>query len=168
MIAATRHSHARRGDRRHAEDRKDPKLLEKLLGERAGILRWAVDGCLAWQRMNGLHAPKEVLDATTTYREEQDIVGQYIEDKCDTAKHFSVPAALIHQSYRAWCEANGHRWMSARALGGQLIARGFFRGKDAGVRTWFGLRLHSSIEHSDVRPPSRDEGGEPYGPFDDL
>jgi hypothetical protein len=36
---------------------KDPMLLEKVKAEATGILAWAVQGCLDWQRV-GLAAPK--------------------------------------------------------------------------------------------------------------
>src|SRR5437867_6039937 len=49
----------------------DKALGEKLRAELPGILRWVVDGCLAWQR-DGLGMPAEVQEATATYRAEMD------------------------------------------------------------------------------------------------
>src|SRR5215213_6273154 len=43
--------------------RQDPTLSDVLRGELPGILAWAVDGCLAWQR-NGLGTPEAVRVAT--------------------------------------------------------------------------------------------------------
>ncbi len=151
-----------------AEDKKDPQLLEKLLAERAGILRWAVDGCLAWQRMKGLHPPKEVDDATLTYRHEQDVVGEFIEDRCDVAPHFVVQARELLRDYRAWCEQNGHRELSAKGLAGQLLSRGFRNGKAQQQRCWFGLRVRLPCDPTDVRPPSDDGSEETRSFFEDL
>jgi putative DNA primase/helicase len=39
-----------------APERQDKQLTEKLKPEWSGILRWAVDGCLEWQRI-GLTPP---------------------------------------------------------------------------------------------------------------
>src|SRR5262249_41672865 len=44
------------------EAERDLALPEKLQAERAGILRWLVDGCLSWQRA-GLGAPPAVRKA---------------------------------------------------------------------------------------------------------
>ena len=39
------------------------------LAERDGILAWAVQGCLEWQRIGRLDPPQQVLDATEAYFE---------------------------------------------------------------------------------------------------
>jgi P4 family phage/plasmid primase-like protien len=149
------------------DDRKDPQLLEKLLAERAGILRWAVDGCLDWQRRGGLCAPKEVVEATTTYRQEQDVVGEFVEDRCDVAPHFLVVARDLHREYRAWCEVNGYRELSAKSLGAQLVARGFVTAKKNHQRSWTGLRVRLACDPTDVRAPEPGDD-EPKSFFEDL
>ncbi len=60
---------------------KDPDLKDKLAGELPGILAWMVRGCLAWQR-EGLHAPVVVEEATQGYREGQDNVSVFIDERC--------------------------------------------------------------------------------------
>jgi putative DNA primase/helicase len=61
----------------------DRQLEDKLRDEWLGILRWAIDGCLAWQR-RGLVRAKVVFDATAEYFSEQDTFRQWIEDCCET------------------------------------------------------------------------------------
>lgn len=48
----------------------DRELETKLKAEWSGILRWAVDGCIDWQR-DGLGDPPEMREAAGEYREEQ-------------------------------------------------------------------------------------------------
>jgi putative DNA primase/helicase len=55
----------------------------KLKPEWPAILRWMIDGCLEWQRI-GVATPKVVIDTTKEYFEEQDLVRQWIEEKCET------------------------------------------------------------------------------------
>jgi putative DNA primase/helicase len=150
-----------------AEDKKDPQLLEKLLVERAGILRWAVDGCLDWQRRGGLCAPKEVVDATTSYRQEQDVVGEFVEDRCDIASHFMVTTRDLLREYRGWCETNGHRELSPKGLGAQLSARGFVGAKKNHQRCWMGLRVRMPCDPTDARAPETGDD-EPRSFFEDL
>src|SRR5688572_30121768 len=47
--------------------KQDKELPEKLQGETAGILNWALLGCLEWQR-RGLGEPSAVMKATNDYR----------------------------------------------------------------------------------------------------
>ena len=49
----------------------DRSLRDKLRAERSGILNWALEGCLEWQR-EGLGEPEEVRLATEEYREDID------------------------------------------------------------------------------------------------
>ena len=54
---------------------------EKLKKEADGILRWAVEGCLMWQR-EGLNPPDVVKAATEEYRQEMDALSEFIADRC--------------------------------------------------------------------------------------
>ena len=47
----------------HKPPTPDPDLMTKLHVEWPGILRWLIDGCLAWQRV-GLVRPPVVIGAT--------------------------------------------------------------------------------------------------------
>ncbi len=48
------------------ECERDPNLFEKLKSELPGILSWAVEGCLEWQK-NGLRPPPEVIAEVEQY-----------------------------------------------------------------------------------------------------
>jgi len=54
------------------DDDQDKELPAKLRAEAPGILRWAVEGCLAWQKEK-LNPPKAITSATTEYRSEQNL-----------------------------------------------------------------------------------------------
>jgi len=71
------------------DPRQDKHLFQKLQAELPGILRWCVEGCLLWQQ-EGLEVPKEVIEATESYRAEQDVIAAFFNDCCVTdpqAKH---------------------------------------------------------------------------------
>jgi putative DNA primase/helicase len=53
------------------QDERDPKLFDRLKPEWPAILRWAIEGCLAWQAL-GLEPPASVLEATAQYFSDQD------------------------------------------------------------------------------------------------
>jgi P4 family phage/plasmid primase-like protien len=120
----------------------DKHLREKLLSEAPGILAWAVQGCLDWQR-SGLTEPPGVTAATEGYRAEMDVIGAFIEDCCETGPNASEAAGVLYASYHKWCEANGERFMTQTMFGKRLTERGFDNaliGKSR-TRTWMGIAL---------------------------
>ena len=108
-----------------AEDQ-DHHLVEKLSAELPGLLAWAVEGCLRWQR-TGLSSPTAVMVATEDYRAEMDVLGAYLDESCVVSEVAYVSAADLYRSYVAWCEANGEHALSQRRLGPALVERGFER-----------------------------------------
>src|SRR5262249_39694027 len=60
---------------------RDKELGEKLKAEWPGILNWAVQGCLEWQK-NGLAPPQQVREASEEYFAEQDQISAWIAACC--------------------------------------------------------------------------------------
>ncbi|MDB0573093.1 phage/plasmid primase, P4 family [Ralstonia solanacearum] len=123
---------------------KDPTLTEKLRGELPGILRWAVEGSLAWQKQ-GLAPPEIVRQATKGYQTEMDVVGQFLSECCATDN----PAAVVkskdlYEGYRAWCQENGESPETQRRFGQKISDRGFVRVKNNAI--WYrGVRLLAGV-----------------------
>jgi putative DNA primase/helicase len=59
------------------ESQRDPNLAANLAAEAPGILNWALEGYRAW-KAGGLKPPTEVTEATGSYRQENDLIGQFI------------------------------------------------------------------------------------------
>ena len=66
--------------------REDLELANKLEAELSGILNWAIQGCLAWQR-TGLQPPAKIEAATQAYRDEMDVFGPFIAECCVVHKN---------------------------------------------------------------------------------
>lgn len=81
----------------------DKQLRSKLWAERDGILTWIVQGCLEWLE-GGLQPPEVVTKATAEYFDTQDIIGQWIEDKCDSGNGCESRIRTLFDSYRGYCE----------------------------------------------------------------
>lgn len=122
-------------------------MEEKLTAELPGILAWAVQGCLAWQR-DGLPIPKAVHDATEEYREQQDILAAWLKDCCIVKKLADAKAADLYASYSAWCEANGERPEPQRRFGMRLTERGFQRQRRMVGIWWLGVGLLETDPHA--------------------
>ena len=124
------------------EEERDKSLPEKLKEEPAGILAWAVQGCLAWQRQ-GLGAPDEVKEATDSYREEMDLLGEFLKDRCRLSHDARVSSKALHEAYTAWCEENGQEPVGQRVFVSALKEKGFNRSRlgSGGIRGWVGVEL---------------------------
>jgi putative DNA primase/helicase len=100
-----------------------------------------VEGCLEWERI-GLAPPKAVLDATEEYFQEEDAVGQFLQEECATRKGAKTPVAEVFDRWRKRAEARGEHAATSRWLVRQLAARGFWATKGAkGVQVLEGLVL---------------------------
>jgi P4 family phage/plasmid primase-like protien len=132
----------------------DPRIRTALIEDadaRAAVLAWAAVGAARWYR-NGERAPDApdvVQERTRALWANQDPFAVWAEDALvfGTGAGSFTPTADLARSYQAWCEANGERPMSARALGHWLAARADSHGLTsakhgkAGTRGWTGLRL---------------------------
>lgn len=121
---------------------RDAGLLDRLRQEKAGILAWLVRGCLEWQR-NGLGTPEEVRAATRGYRDSEDVLHAFLEERCIVGKQYSVAASAVFDEYQSWAKASGEGSLTKRTLGVRLAEKGFTQTKTGrnSVRTWTGLGL---------------------------
>lgn len=124
-------------------ERQDKALAEKLKGELSGILNWAIEGCLQWQTC-GLSEPPIVLGATSDYREEQDIVSEFIEDRCDVGTGLSVSAGQLFSTYVEWCKERGCEPDSNTGFGTKLTERGHPANKVSGSKFRQGIALKTT------------------------
>jgi putative DNA primase/helicase len=114
---------------------RDNDLMLKLRNELPGILTWAVEGCLDWQR-DGLGVPDTIRDAMTDYRNDQDIVGRFLDECCEADPNSWVPAADLYEAYRRWSVSQGESLLTQRQFGMRLSHRGQVREKLGPQRRW--------------------------------
>ena len=122
------------------EEQRDPHLVDTLKAEAPGILRWAVEGCLLWQR-EGLRAPAAVKAATGDYQAEMDLVGRFISDRCIVGTFAQVAAGDLYKSFLTWCTEGREREFSQQTFGRRLADRGFMRERRRSGHWWTGLGL---------------------------
>jgi putative DNA primase/helicase len=106
-----------------SEGQQDKKLPGTLLAEAPGVLAWLVRGCLDWQN-HGLISPDPVVTATRDYRNTQDIVEQFIEERCLTGPDYRQKSGELYANFKGWCLANGEEELSQRRFGESLRERG--------------------------------------------
>lgn len=122
------------------EAERDRHLAEKLQCELPGILAWAVRGCIDWQK-NGLGTPDAITDAVREYRDEMDIVGQFIEDRVTVREHSQVKARALYGAYRGWADMNGETAATQMRFGLAMTERGFSKKKTKAGIVYLGIEL---------------------------
>lgn len=136
-------------------EKRDKSLSTKLLQERDGILAWALEGCLAWQR-DGLKPPKCVVDATDEYFDEEDTIGEFLEEECQQHSQVRVSVVDIFERWKSRADKRGEYIGTSRWLVQQLVRRGFERGRTStGAKALLGLSLKPT--NYGERLPYRDD-----------
>ena len=121
----------------------DDQLVSKLLAEGPAILRWAVDGCLKWQK-EGLGMPKKVADATAEYRDSMDIMKSFLEEVFVQGADLRVGAQVAYNEYKQWCSQSGIRYPKpVNQFGEMMKSRGFVKEVKSNGNFWRGLGVAS-------------------------
>jgi putative DNA primase/helicase len=120
----------------------DKGLEDALRAELPGIMSWAVQGCLDWQR-EGLGLPAAVADATSAYREESDPIAAFLAECCATGDHLIVRANALYKAYDTWAADQGQREKErlTTAKFGRRVGERFEKGRDGNGNFYRGLTV---------------------------
>jgi len=122
--------------------------------EAAGILNWALEGLRDWQRIGSLGAPDTVLAATRELRDEEDLVGTFLAERCviTGADGDTVTTDQLYGAYVMWCALAGVRAadrLERRHFGRDVVAHGLGRylRREGGAlrRGYTGLKLVTEV-----------------------
>lgn len=123
-------------------ERRDKHLQQKLLAERNGILAWAVQGCLEWQRLGRLDPPPQVVEATEEYFEAEDALGRWIDERCLREPNAKALTAELFTDWKQWADSAGEFIGSQKRFADLLLTRGIEKWRNTtGLRGFRGLGL---------------------------
>ena len=123
-------------------ERRDKNLQQKLLAERDGILAWAVQGCLDWQRHGRLDPPQRVVEATEEYFEAEDAFGRWLDERCIRTPSARSLTAELFSDWKQWAEAAGEFTGSQKRFADLLLTRGLDKWRNGmGLRGFQGIGL---------------------------
>jgi P4 family phage/plasmid primase-like protien len=114
----------------------DKELPEKLRSEWSGILQWAIEGCLEWQRV-GLAPPAAVRAATDEYLASEDALTQWLGECCCLRGDYTARSSDLFASWKAWAESAGEFVGNQKRFSRALEDRGFVRGREPSGRVLF-------------------------------
>jgi putative DNA primase/helicase len=103
-------------------EERDKDLPIKLLKELSGIINWGIEGLKEYRRI-GLAEPTEVSAATTEYREEQDLLGDFFRERCNFESSGFVSVSDLYNEYTKWCIDNWEKPISKHAFGQEMNNR---------------------------------------------
>ncbi|MGD9217463.1 MAG: DNA primase, partial [Desulfobacteraceae bacterium] len=102
----------------------DLDLKSKLIAEAPDILAWLVEGCLKWKKY-GLAIPAKVQNAANQYQVNEDLLGQWIAERCYTGDDHWAWANDLHDDFSNWWSDNigSNPWKPQRF--GRLMRKRF-------------------------------------------
>lgn len=126
---------------------KDPDLGDKLKAELPGILNWALSGWREFLLGSQLEdPPAAVVAATAEYRQEEDVFGRFLDEKCTLDQTQRVKSSDLYDAYVAWCHGSGERAETKNKIGRELTARGLDSISSNGVSWRLGVDLVTPAE----------------------
>ena len=107
--------------------------------EGPAILAWIIEG--ARKQLSGLAEPESVKAATSSYAEDEDHLGRFIEErvKFGGADYVRMSTADMRHAYEQWCFAEGEPPIPANVFGRELKQRG------AGITKSNGRRFYTNV-----------------------
>ena len=125
----------------------DGELSGRLKAEATGILTWLVRAAGDWIKAakqkgdkEGLgQPPARVAAAQVRYRANSDVIGHWIEERCEMDPLFEGTG--LYTSYKGWCDSGNLRPISALAWSRDMEARGFGSRETHGVTRHVGIKL---------------------------
>jgi putative DNA primase/helicase len=86
--------------------KRDPQLVPKLIAEGSGILNWCLKG-LRQYRAGGLQVPDAISKATAEYRTSQDLVEQFLAERCEIDRKRFTAVDELYREFHWWAHDAG-------------------------------------------------------------
>ncbi len=128
-----------------SKDKRDNTLRATLATELSGILNWSLEGCQKWQE-EGLEPPEAVTRATQGYREDQDVLADFIDARCILTPTSEGSKTELYNDYIWFCSKTNERPLGKIKFGERLVERGLdgdhrLTGKGR-EKAWRGIELN--------------------------
>jgi putative DNA primase/helicase len=127
----------------------DKNLKYKLRKEMPQILRWAVEGCMEWQK-EGIVEPECVQQAVKEYKNEMDLLVGFIEDaiEIDYSCNDKILASELFEMYIKWAKKNNEYEMTSKKFFKEITAKLPEKGRVSAGVYYTHIRLTEYAEKS--------------------
>lgn len=121
---------------------KDRDLPNKLRKEKDKILGWMIQGCLKYQEKNGLEMPQCLVNEMNQYKEQMDIVTQFIKKQCTLIPNYKTNCNTLYKNYKIWASDNTEYILKESKFSEELVSKGFKIIKEFGESFYVGIKLN--------------------------
>lgn len=135
-------------NRHFADEEQDKGLKDYFESPEAmrGIFAWLVTGYFKYLRF-GLIMSDEMKAVVRRYEKDNDLVLQFLEEKCQTDPEGKTRAKSLYDTYKIWCKSNGYYVCSMKKFNAELTMHPEWYENKAvsdGVTVYYGIRLKES------------------------
>ena len=123
--------------------KEDKYLRDKLIEEAPQILGWLLEGFRLYLK-EGLQKPEEIKQATKEYREEMDIVSQWIDEYCECKPDYFERANTLYDNFRAFCQRRDQR--TTQTIFGRNLGKKFKKYNSGSGIVYIGIRLKKGAD----------------------
>lgn len=108
-------------NRHFTEQEQDKTLKSEFQSQEAmqGIFAWLVAGYFKYKR-NGLKMSPEMRKVVRQYERDNDLVLQFLEEKCEKSEGAVTRAKALYDAYKIWCKSNGYFVASAKRFNADM------------------------------------------------
>jgi hypothetical protein len=92
-----------------------------------------------------------VLRSTRSYREEEDVLGPFLADRCVFEVGARIAKGVLLKAHQQWSEENSEKPLSVRIFASRIKdLRGVGESKSGSIRVWTGIRVRDARDTSDA------------------
>ena len=144
-----------------ADEQVDRHFRDKMLSEEGPqIMSWILEGAVNWHS-SGLTLPESIEQATKEYLADEDVIGEWIVERCEQRVGAEMSRPHAHKNYKDWCQQKDVRAWSSKSFAAALEKRGYGKRRTNSDRFITGLALKQ------VEPRSGGQGEPPAWHSDD-
>ena len=103
-------------NRHFKQEERDTTLKTFFMSEdsKTGVLNWILEGYRLYMQEGFASIPAAVKSATDEYKQESDIIGQFIAENLTECIGNRMTTAEVHTAYTSWCYLNNYKPLSSR------------------------------------------------------
>lgn len=120
---------------------RDPKLKESILHSPMAVANWALAGLKQVQSDNAITVPPELIIARDTYRQQNDLALNFINENCELDPEKAVKMTTLYHKFKTWATHSGFRARTVQEFKADLDRLGFTNIRPHNVSYWKGLTL---------------------------